>query len=116
MGAPRDTLVLDAAIAGDVIIRQTSDRPSPAFVVRCMPGPDQFGCATLAKATRLAQAFAATVGVDVWLDGRDGRVTAIARFRGLGRRAALPASAAPSGGSRALGHGAHLARFPAPAI
>lgn len=83
----------DGVRDGDVIVGPGDGATMPPFVVRCEPGPDQFGCPTLAAATRLARAFASNSGVDVWLADRSGRVTALARFRGL-RLGAAPSTRA----------------------
>lgn len=114
---PGSAPVPDGVIAGDVIVRPGDGDTVPAFVVRREPGPDQFGCATLAGAARLARAFAAAAGVDVWLADPVGRVTALARYRGLERSAAPPArvgssvdprAAEPSGQNRTVWTGAEL--------
>lgn len=77
-------------LAGDVVIAPGDGGTAPPFVVRCEPGPNQFGCATVVAATRLARAFAGMAGVDVWLADASGRVTPLVRNRGLERAAAPP--------------------------
>jgi hypothetical protein len=81
---------------GDVVIRANDAGTTPAFVLRIEPGPDQYGCATLAALAELAIAYADHAGVDVWLAGVRDTVTAIAHCRGPARRPVPPTRPLPA--------------------
>ncbi len=66
--------------AGDVLVRRAPPGDGPAFVLSQWPGPEQCGVATRHEATRLAVAYGAQAGVDVWIDGGHGPIR-LARFR-----------------------------------
>ncbi len=59
---------------GDVLVCKAPRGPGPSFVLSQVPGPDQCGASTMREATRLALAFAAHAGVDVWGDNGLGPV------------------------------------------
>lgn len=85
-GAPVGVVRHKSIVAdGDVVIRVNEAGSTPAFVLRIEPGPDQYGCATLAALTELATAYADHATVDVWLAGVRDTVTLIARGRVIAR-------------------------------
>jgi hypothetical protein len=65
---------------GDVLIRQ---RPGsrPSFALSTIPGLDQVAFPSMADATQSATAYARQHGVDVWGEGRPGRLTRLSGFR-----------------------------------
>jgi len=70
---------------GDVVIRIGGHGAAPAFLVRAVPGPDQYGCATRAEAARLARSYAEHAGVNLWFAASPNRFTLLARFRAPAR-------------------------------
>lgn len=96
MNMPSALSARAGVLAGDLVIAPGDGGTAPPFVVRWEPGPNQFGCATVVAATRLARAFAGMAGVDVWLADASGRVTPLVRNRGL-ERAAAPPTRVPRG-------------------
>ena len=74
-------------VDGDLVIRAGGTDVEPLFVVRTIPGPDQFGCATRAKAARMARTYAEHARVNVWFveSGSAGGLTLLARFRRTAR-------------------------------
>lgn len=97
MSAPPSGRGSGRPVPGDVVVRQNRlVDDGPAYVVSAVPGPDQVGCHTLTATIRLARAYAAQIGVDVWR--ADGAVfTLIARFR-------VPASLGLHNDTARLGH------------
>ena len=66
---------------GDIVVHRCQQGAIPAFAVRAVPGPDQLGCATRAKADELARSYAEHAGVDAWFQDSTNAVTLLARFR-----------------------------------
>jgi hypothetical protein len=69
------------AVAGDILIRTVMDGAHRLFTVSAVPGPDQFRCASLAEASRVAREYASQCRADVWTDDGTGRLTRLVRFR-----------------------------------
>lgn len=89
------------AVAGDILIRTLTDGAHRLFTVSAVPGPDQFRCASLAEASRVAREYASQCRADVWADDGGGRLTRLSRFRavtpaGSGVTQAPPAPAQPA--------------------
>ena len=76
--------LVDVPENGDVVIRLDGSGVAPAYLVRAVPGPDQFRCATRAEATRIARSYADHAGVNVWFAEGSNRFTLMARGRGPG--------------------------------
>lgn len=79
---------------GDVVIRREGPDVTPSYVVSATFGPDQFGCATLAKAVRMARSYAEHARVNLWLARAPNEFTLRVRFREAERRTPQRRSAA----------------------
>jgi hypothetical protein len=67
---------------GDVVVSHCGPDASPAYVLRTVPGADQFGYATRGEAEQMARAYAAHARVDVWWAESPHTWTLLARGRG----------------------------------
>jgi Fe-S cluster biogenesis protein NfuA len=65
--------------SGDVVIRDRGSKADPPYVVRSVPGPEQFCVATRAEAAAVARSYAERARVDVWFAERPGWFTLVAR-------------------------------------
>ncbi len=83
----------DAPDNGDVVIRTGGPGAESSFVVRAVPGPDQYGCATRAEAVRLARSYAEHAGVSLWFAESPNQFTRLACFRAPARPAPQETSA-----------------------
>jgi len=66
---------------GDVVIHGRGSTATPAYAIRAVPGPDQFGYATREEADRMARSFAKRSGVNLWFSESQDGFTLLARFR-----------------------------------
>lgn len=71
---------------GDILIRCDGPDAKCSFVVSSIRGPDQFGCATLTEAVRMASSYAEHAGVNVWLAPFGNVFTPLIRLQGAQRR------------------------------